>query len=112
MPLQLSTIQPSSGTISPPEDVSLNFTLTANVGANYIMSYSLAPGNNLYFQNAEGALLKQIDDPDTAGGTVSVFNKDLRIVSKGPKAYSFIFVRVVVREGLNGDVKSCKISIS
>jgi len=109
MPLQLSLIQPSKSTISLPEDVSLNFTLTANLGANYIVSYYLAPGNNLYFQDANGTLFKQLDDKGTTGGTQTVINKDVRMVSKGTKTVGSFIVRVVVREGLNGDVKSCKI---
>lgn len=112
MPLQLSTIQPSPDTISPPDDVSLNFTLTANVGADYIVSYNLALGNNLYFLKTDGTLVKQLVDPGTAGGTLTVFNKNVRIVSKGPKAYTSFVLKVVVREDLNGDTKSCKIWIS
>ncbi|NQX43130.1 hypothetical protein SAMN05421820_11539 [Pedobacter steynii] len=112
MPFQLSKIQPSKSSITPPEDVSLNFTLSSSVGVKYIINYSLAKANNLYFKKADGTRTKQFSYEGTMGSAVAVFNEDVRIVSEGPKAYTFFTIKVTAKEGLNGDIKSCKISIS
>lgn len=112
MPFQLSTIQPSKSSITPPEDISLNFTLSSSVGVKYTINYNLALSNNLYFQKADGTLTKHLTDGGTMGGAVAVFNQDVRIISKGSKLFSFFTIKVTAEHGLNGDVKSCKISIS
>lgn len=112
MPFQLSKIQPSKSNITPPESVSLNFTLTANVGIDYIIYYNLSETNNLVFRKPDGTTTKQLTHEGTTGAGSSVFNDDFEIVSKGPKAYTFFTIKVTAKERLNGDVKSCKISLS
>lgn len=112
MPFQLSKIQPSKSSITPPEDISLNFTLTSSVGVEYIINYNLAETNNLYFQKTDGTATKHLTHKGTMGADMAVFNDDFRIVSKGSKAYTYFTIKVTAEQGLNGDLKSCKISIS
>lgn len=112
MPFQLSKIQPSKNSITPPESVSLSFTLTSSNGVAYSVSYSLADTNNFFFQKVDGIKTKTITQNGTMVGSLAVFNENFKIVMEGAKAYSYFTLKVIAKSQITGDVKSCKISIS
>lgn len=111
MPLQLGTIHPSKNPISIPDDLSLSFTLEVNSPGSYVIYYKLSPSSNLYFINSSGENTKSITETVSIVDTNSLINKGIEITQSGQKIYSYFFIRVEVKQGTNGDIKSCRISI-
>ena len=111
MPLQLGTIYPSKNPISIPDDLSLSLTLEVNSPGQYDISYSLSPSNNLYFKNSIGENTKSIYETVSIIDTNSLINKNVEITRSGQKIVSYFFIRIEVKQGTNGDIKSCRISI-